>query len=168
MAIKVGAKATMEAITRGKRFLFVLQSCSLYTLFILYRGCRGFAIILPSLFRQWYTRLLGVIETPFDDDEEEEGVKSSVDGGGMIHGRGGTVSWQSRITVFVLTWFLILSYILHGALRVGGTLVQTMLQTNSVTGSFLQAANEQEANEARLTRLTERLAKRQTIPSTGM
>lgn len=128
------------AETKGKKFLFALQSCVLYALFIVYRGCRGFVAVLPPVARQVYSKLEHSVEpSPFE----------------VAPKKSENVSWETRVTVLVLTGVLTASYVLRGGIRVVKKLFGTVFNTSNIPGSFAAAADEQEANEHMIMRFAD-------------
>jgi hypothetical protein len=129
------------ATSKGKKALMIVQSCFLYSLFILYRGYRGFFVILPAVFRQVYNKLQTAVDAPFVEGNR---------------GDNEPMPWQSRVTVSVLAAVLTASYVLGGAFRVVQTFFRTIAKTSDVSGSFAAAADAQEINEDKILRMTKK------------
>lgn len=129
-----------QAPSRLRKFLLRTKACLLYSLFILYRGYRGFFVIIPAVFREVYLKLESAVEpSPFDATESN------------------AVKWQTRITVAIMATVLTASYILGGFLRVMMKLGKTIFQTSDIAHSFEEAAKEQEVNEDRVVRLAQKM-----------
>ena len=149
-AVKAGAKMA-RSDKKFTKFVYLLQSCMFYSLFILYRGYRGFFVILPAVFREVYRKLeTAVDDRPFLDDNEGGGIRAEDD----INPATGKVRWRTRVTVSVLASIVTVSYVLGGAIRVLSRLFTSLIQTSNVSGSFAAAAMEQEANESKIMRMT--------------
>jgi len=155
-AVKAGAKVA-RSDKKFTKFVYLLQSCMFYSLFILYRGYRGFFVILPAVFREVYRKLeTAVDDRPFLDDDDDKN-----DGGGSIvadddiNPATGKVRWRTRVTVSVLASIVTVSYVLGGAIRVLSRLFTSLIQTSNVSGSFAAAAMEQEANESKILRIAQ-------------
>ncbi|GAX09862.1 hypothetical protein FisN_11Lh158 [Fistulifera solaris] len=129
-----------QAPSRWRKVLFRAQACALYSLFILYRGYRGFFVIIPAVFREVYLKL-----------------ESTVDPEPLRVTEANGVNWQTRITVAIMATVLTASYIVGGFLRVMMKLGKTLFQTSDIAHSFEEAAKEQEVNEDRVTRLAQKL-----------
>lgn len=129
-----------QAPSRLRKFLLRAQACLLYSLFILYRGYRGFFVIIPAVFREVYLKL-----------------EASVDPSPFGAAEANAVKWQTRITVAIMATVLTASYIVGGFLRVMTKLVKTIFQTSDIAHSFEEAASEQEVNEDRVKRLAQKM-----------
>jgi hypothetical protein len=148
-AIKASAKASLME-KKGKKILYVLETCGLYSLFILYRAYRGFFVLLPAVFREVYTRMSTAVNSPFEStDLEDSGDGYRQD----INPETGKLRWRTRLTVSFLAMIVTGSYVLGGAFRVLTMFVRTITQTSSVSGSFAAAADEQESNEDKIMRM---------------
>ena len=147
-AVKARAKASMVD-QKSKKVLYLLETCGLYSLFILYRSYRGFFVILPAVFREVYSKMSKVVDTPF-----ETAVAQNSSGAQDVDPETGKIRWRTRITVSFLAAVVTASYVISGAVRVLVMFFRTITQTSSVTGSFAAAADEQESNEGKILRLT--------------
>jgi hypothetical protein len=128
-----------QAETRSKKLRYALQSSCYYMLFILYRGYRGFFVLLPAVFRTVYAKL----QAAMDDDLA---LDTSVDA-------PSTTPWRTRITVTVLATIVTFSYVLGGVLRVATKFFRTIVKTTSVPGSFEAAVEEIIQQEDKLRRI---------------
>ena len=105
------------AATQGgmlKSILYSMKSNMLWMLYIVYRGYRGFFVILPAVFREVFRQL------------EESNV--AVDAFGESDNQVATeqqppTRLRTRFTVSILSAILTLSYVVSGAVRVMGKLV---------------------------------------------
>jgi hypothetical protein len=148
-AVKASAKASLVE-KKGKKILYVLETCGLYSLFILYRAYRGFFVLLPAVFREVYSRMSATVDSPFESaDLENSGGGNRQD----INPETGKLRWRTRITVSLLAMIVTASYVIGGALRVLTMFARTITQTSSVSGSFAAAADEQESNEDKIMRM---------------
>jgi hypothetical protein len=149
-AVKASAKASLME-KKGKKILYVLETCGLYSLFILYRAYRGFFVLLPAVFREVYSRMSTTVNSsPFDSTELED----SGDGYRQdINPETGNLRWRTRLTVSLLAMIVTASYVIGGAFRVLTMFARTITQTSSVSGSFAAAADEQESNEDKIMRM---------------
>lgn len=150
-AVHANAKGTLSETRRG-RFRYTLQSCALWTLFIVYRAYRGFFVIAPAVFRATFQKLQTVVDdAPFDDQYFSLSSSLSSSRGDV---RNKTKApWRTRLTVSVLAAIVTVSYLLGGALRVLRHLLQSSWSNRDVPRSLQAAASEQERNEAKLLRL---------------
>lgn len=91
--------------------LYSIKSNILWMLYIVYRGYRGFFVILPAVFREVFRQLeeSNVAMDAFDEDE---------DGGAAVEQK--SMRLRTRVTISVLSGILTLSYVVSGALRVLG------------------------------------------------
>ena len=143
-AVLANAKASL-AESKSARFFYTVKSCACFALFILYRAYRGFFIIAPAVFRAARDKLETVVdEAPFEDrlyysSSSTESLQNK--------------NWKTRITVSVLAVIVTTSYLLGGAVRVVGKLIQSGLASRDGPRSWHDAAAEQERNEAKLLRL---------------
>jgi hypothetical protein len=148
-AVKASAKASLVE-KKGKKILYVLETCGLYSLFILYRAYRGFFVLLPAVFREVYSRMSAAVDSPFESTDIE------TSGGGYrqdINPETGKLRWRTRLTVSLLAMIVTGSYVIGGGLRVLAMFARTITQTSSVSGSFAAAADEQESNEDKIMRM---------------
>jgi hypothetical protein len=146
-AVKASAKASLME-KKSKKILYVLETCGLYSLFIVYRAYRGFFVVLPAVFRQVYSRMSSTVDSPFESTALENS-----NAGDDINPETGQVRWRTRITVALLASIVTASYVIGGAMRVATRFVKTITQTSSVSGSFAAAADEQESNEDKIMRM---------------
>jgi hypothetical protein len=138
-AAKASAKSTLVE-GRWPKLRYHLQSCILYSLFIVYRAYRGFFVILPAVFRETFRKMETVVDgNPFDD------------AGPDIIRFGGPprTTWRTRVTVSVLAVVVTASYVLGGFLRVMMAMIRGA-QHGNIPQSFADAASVQERNEKML------------------
>jgi hypothetical protein len=148
-AVKASARASLVE-KKGKKILYVLETCGLYSLFILYRAYRGFFVLLPAVFREVYSRMSATVDSPFEStDLENSGGGSRQD----INPETGKLRWRTRLTVSLLAMIVTASYVIGGAMRVLAMFARTITKTSSVSGSFAAAADEQESNEDKIMRM---------------
>lgn len=144
------------AETRGRKVKFLVQTCLLYTGFILYRAYRGFFVILPAVFRKVYQTLERAVDSaPFDNgDVPSTSVsrKSDNDENDDINPETGKVRWRTRVTVSILASIVTASYVVGGAIRVASRFTRNLLSTSNVSESLQAAAEEQEENETKIMR----------------
>jgi hypothetical protein len=143
------------AESKGRKLRYLLQTCLLYTAFIVYRAYRGFFVILPAVFRSVYVRLERAVEAaPFEDSSSasSSAAASLDDDSDDINPETGKVRWRTRVTVSVLASIVTASYVLGGAARVLGRFVSSLAETSSVPESFQAAAAQQEVNESKILR----------------
>mmetsp|Transcript_27127 Transcript_27127/g.57254 ORF Transcript_27127/g.57254 Transcript_27127/m.57254 type:complete len:310 (-) Transcript_27127:53-982(-) len=133
---------------RVKSILCRMQANILWMLYILYRGYRGFFVILPAVFREVYRQLeeSDLVVDVYGDENSEEGNGQAVKG----EQQQPPMRSRTRITISVLSGMLTLSYVVSGALRVLGKFIKTFTNTTSVESSFEAAAEEVAVNEDKL------------------
>lgn len=116
----IDAKSTKNvngSSSEGNLFASVLYSIKsnvLWMLYIIYRGYRGFFVILPAVFREVFRQLKesNVAIDAFGDEQREEMGVNPVDQKSM--------RLRTRVTISVLSGILTLSYVISGAFRVLG------------------------------------------------
>lgn len=88
-------------------------------MYIIYRGYRGFFVILPAVFKEVYRQLeeSDLVMDAYGDEEEEDGGSSR--GGGEV-GEKKPLRLRTRITTSILTSILTMSYVVSGGIRVLG------------------------------------------------
>jgi hypothetical protein len=144
-----------QATKMNRRIGLKAKACLYWTLYIGYRGYRGFFVILPAVFREVYRKIETAVDfRVLDDDEDVSSADTSARGPLDVNPTTGKVRWRTRITVSVLAGFVTLSYVVGGLARVVMKFVKTMLRTSSLLNSFSVAAEEVEGNESRLMRLS--------------
>ncbi|KAL7521288.1 hypothetical protein ACHAWX_005958 [Stephanocyclus meneghinianus] len=128
-----------------RSILYAMKSNVLWMLYILYRGYRGFFVILPAVFREVFRKLeeSNLVVDAFDEDNTNNVSNSS---------QHQPMRLRTRITVSVLSGILTLSYVISGAFRVLGKFMKTFTTTTSVEESLHAAADEVELNEDKLRR----------------
>jgi hypothetical protein len=141
-AQKASANA-YQTDSKGKKVMYTLQTCVYYLAFIIFRGYRGFFVLLPAVFRQVYARLENAMDYELDEDDQIIATSSS---------SSTKAKWRTKITVSLLAGIVTASYVVGGMLRVFGKFLRTMTQTSSVKGSFEAAADQVEQNETRIRR----------------
>lgn len=115
-----------------KATFYSLKSNILWIFYILYRGYRGFFVILPAVFREVFRQLeeSNLVVDAFDDDSNDDGdsnnngerefkVNSNSAGGDLVSQQQ-PMRLRTRVTITVLSSVLTLSYVVSGALRVLG------------------------------------------------
>eukprot|EP00578_Thalassiosira_sp_NH16_P020387 CAMPEP_0181092848 /NCGR_PEP_ID=MMETSP1071-20121207/9131_1 /TAXON_ID=35127 /ORGANISM="Thalassiosira sp., Strain NH16" /LENGTH=292 /DNA_ID=CAMNT_0023175043 /DNA_START=247 /DNA_END=1125 /DNA_ORIENTATION=- len=126
---------------RIKTILCKLQANVLWVLYIIYRGYRGFFVILPGVFREVHRQLSesDLVADPYngDDDVNADAEQDST-------------KLRTRITVSVLSMVLTGSYVVTGLLRVLGKFIKTFTSTTSVESSLEAAADEMAENDDKL------------------
>jgi hypothetical protein len=111
---------------RVKSVLCKLQANMLWVLYILYRGYRGFFVILPAVFREVYRKLdeSDLVVDVYGDEELEEreyAVNENAGGGNSpLQQLREPMRLRTRITISILSIMLTLSYVVSGGLRVLG------------------------------------------------
>jgi len=123
--------------------------------YIIYRGYRGFFVILPAVFKEVYRQLdesslvIDVYGDDSNDNEEKEyAVNSNADNKQQEEQQ--PIRWRTRLTISVLSAMLTLSYVVSGALRVLGSFIKSFTNTLSVESSLEAAADEVAINEDKL------------------
>ncbi len=86
-------------------------------MYIIYRGYRGFFVILPAVFKEVYRQLeeSDLVMDAYGDEEVEDGGSS----GGEV-GEKKPLRLRTRITTSILTSILTMSYVVSGGIRVIG------------------------------------------------
>ena len=122
-----GANAKKVQKSKLKAILYKLQSNILWMAYILYRGYRGFFVILPAVFKEVYRQLEEsdlVVDVYGDEDEEEREYAVNANAG---QGKQQPpMKLRTRITISVLSMMLTLSYVVSGAFRVLGEIIQAL------------------------------------------
>jgi hypothetical protein len=113
------------ATGRVKSVLCKLQANLLWVLYILYRGYRGFFVILPAVFREAYRKLeeSDLVVDVYGDEEMEEreyAVNENSGGDSQLQQLRQPMRLRTRITISILSMMLTLSYVVSGGLRVLG------------------------------------------------
>jgi hypothetical protein len=113
---RVGNDVNGGSRDQGSMFrsiLYAMKSNVLWMLYILYRGYRGFFVILPAVFREVFRKLeeSNLVVDAFDEDDSNQVSNSS---------QHQPMRLRARITVSVLSGILTLSYVISGAFRVLG------------------------------------------------
>mmetsp|Transcript_17034 Transcript_17034/g.16458 ORF Transcript_17034/g.16458 Transcript_17034/m.16458 type:complete len:253 (-) Transcript_17034:346-1104(-) len=140
--------AAAEKDDKPKSVIFTLQSCALFSLFILYRGYRGFFVIIPEVFRQTYAKMKIAVQDPFDDEE----VASMTGDGNTTVKKHQPL--RTTVTVSVLTALVTASYIVSGLFKVVKMFLRTAWGTSSIETSFEAAADEMIETENRVSRIS--------------
>jgi len=138
-----------------KSITYSLKSSLLWMTYIIYRGYRGFFVILPAVFKEVYRQLdesslvIDVYGDDSNDNEEKEyAVNSNADNKQQEEQQ--PIRWRTRLTISVLSAMLTLSYVVSGALRVLGSFIKSFTNTLSVESSLEAAADEVAINEDKL------------------
>jgi hypothetical protein len=157
-AAKAASRATACTESRGKKILFLAQSCLLYTLFLLYRAYRGFFVILPAVFRETFRKLETAVDEPFDDGDSSSSERKQESNDDLLSTpEKGRVLIRTRVTVAFLASIVTAMYVFEGAFRVGYRWIRTLLESSGdVVRSFAAAVQQQEENESQITKLTKR------------
>jgi len=105
-----------------KSFMYRLQANVLWILYIIYRGYRGFFVILPAVFREVYRKLeeSELVVDVYGDEEEEEKEYAVNANAEQQQPRQQPMRLRTRVTISVLSGMLTLSYVVSGAFRVLG------------------------------------------------
>jgi len=113
--------------------------------YIIYRGYRGFFVILPAVFKEVYRQLdeSSLVIDVYGDDNDEVQEKSAQQ-------EQEPIRWRTRLTISVLSAMLTFSYVVSGALRVLGSFIKSFTNTLSVESSLEAAADEVAINEDKL------------------
>ena len=128
-----------------KSITYSLKSSLLWMTYIIYRGYRGFFVILPAVFKEVYRQLdeSSLVIDVYGDDNDEVQEKSAQQ-------EEQPIRWRTRLTISVLSAMLTLSYVVSGALRVLGSFIKSFTNTLSVESSLEAAADEVAINEDKL------------------
>jgi len=162
-----------DASVKKTQWLLKAKACLYWMLYIIYRGYRGFFIILPAVFRETYSKMETVVNYKLldDDDDNNNNNNDFVDLDNKatldvtsdvrknrnaldVNPSTGKVRWRTRITVSVLTGIVTMTYVLGGLWRVVMKFMKTIIKTASLSGSFSAAADEVEENEEKLKRVS--------------
>ena len=151
MALEAKKKSVIasENDDTSKSVLYTLQSCALFSLFILYRGYRGFFVIIPEVFRLTYAKMKATVEDPFEDNVEflsSDGLDTS----------SKRESLRTRITVSILSVIITASYVISGLFKVLLMFARTIWGTSSVKTSFEAAADEMMETENQVSKITKK------------
>lgn len=136
-----------------KSITYSLKSSLLWMTYIVYRGYRGFFVILPAVFKEVYRQLDEsslVIDVYGDDDNDNEEKEYAVNSNAEKQQQEQPIRWRTRLTISVLSAMLTLSYVVSGALRVLGSFIKSFTNTLSVESSLEAAADEVAINEDKL------------------
>lgn len=106
-----------------KSLLYSVKSNILWMLYIVYRGYRGFFVILPAVFKEVF-RQLEESNVAVDAFGDENGQEVSTASGQR------PMRLRTRVTISVLSSILTLSYVISGAMRVLGKTTEFCLQLN--------------------------------------
>ena len=105
------------AATQGgilKSLLYSMKSNMLWMLYIVYRGYRGFFVILPAVFREVFRQLeeSNVAVDAFGEGDSQVSIEQDP-----------PMRLRTRFTISILSAILTLSYVVSGSMRVMGKLV---------------------------------------------
>lgn len=142
-----------ESVGTVRSILLRIQANVLWMLYIIYRGYRGFFVILPAVFREVYRQLEEsdlAFDVYGDEDEEEREYAVNANANAAEQSSQHPMRLRTRITISVLSVMLTLSYVVSGALRVLGKFIKTFTSTTSMESSFEAAAEEVVVNEDKL------------------
>lgn len=130
-------RKSKETQLRSKRFGFALASSFYFVMFLLYRSYRGFFVLLPEIFRRVYDKLESTVGADLSLEEKQiPGVRP--------------VTWQTKITVFILASVVTCSYFIGGVFRIASKFIASIGRTSSVPESFGAAAREAVDHENRI------------------
>lgn len=152
----VGGEEKQQRIKRTSNFKSILcriQSNILWMLYILYRGYRGFFVLLPAVFREVYSQLNEsnlVVDVYGDEEMEEREYAVNANASPQKEQVQQPMKLRTRITISILSGILTMSYVISGALRVLGKFIKTFTTTTSFESSFEAAAEEVIDNENKL------------------
>lgn len=145
MAEAANGKAQSVTDNRTQKILYTAKSCLLYSAFILYRGYRGFFVILPAVFQQVYRKMDMVLNDPFYDESKD----SSVD----VQPKR-KVPLRTAVVVSFVSLLVTLSYAVTGAYKVLAKFIGTATRTSAVEPAFQAAADEILTNEGKILKMT--------------
>lgn len=114
---------SMKRTSNFKSILCRIQSNVFWLLYILYRGYRGFFVILPAVFRAVYAQLNDsdlVVDIYGDEEMEEREYAVNANATSQKEQLQQPMKLRTRITISILSGILTLSYVVSGALRVLG------------------------------------------------
>ncbi|CAB9510883.1 expressed unknown protein [Seminavis robusta] len=156
-AQEVDIKAAQAS--KMKRKIGLKAKASLFwTLYMAYRGYRGFFVILPAVFSEVYRKMETAVDLRvLDDAPSSEGSD--------VNPETGKVRWRTKITVSALAGIVTLTYVVGGLARVFIKFAKTILRTSSLSGSLSAAAEEVEGNEGRLMRIGGQQQKEEQEPN---
>lgn len=114
-------KESGDSSGKVQSILYRIQANILWMLYIIYRGYRGFFVILPAVFREVYRKLeeSDLVVDVYGDDEVENGKEYAVNANADKKQKE-PMRLRTRITISVLSGMLTLSYVVSGLLRVLG------------------------------------------------
>lgn len=114
-------KGSGDRSGKVQSFLYRIQANILWMLYIVYRGYRGFFVILPAVFREVYRKLeeSDLVVDVYGDDEFDNGKEYAVNANAEKKQKE-PIRLRTRITISVLSAMLTLSYVVSGFLRVLG------------------------------------------------
>lgn len=135
-----------QAEKRSKKVLYSLQACCYYFLFMIYRGYRGFFVILPAVFREVYAKLRRAMDYDLEMQDEKTERQNET----------GRVQWRTRITVAIIASIVTFSFVLGGFLRVVTSFFRTIALTSSFPASFEAATEELLESEQRIDRIAKK------------
>ena len=136
-----------QAETWTDQLLLTLQICLYYTLFMIYRGYRGFFVLLPAVFRQVYARLETAVDYELADYDDTTGAVVNGSSSSEENSVPKKTKWRTRITVSILAAVVTVQYVVSGLLRLAWKFVQALVNTKSVPQSFAAASKQVEKNE---------------------
>lgn len=112
---------------RTKSILCRVQANILWILYIIYRGYRGFFVILPAVFREVYRQLeeSDLVVDVYGDEEEDEKDYAVND-----QQEKEPMRLRTRITISVLSGILTLSYVVSGLMLVLGEMFAVFVRTD--------------------------------------
>ena len=130
-------RKSKETQLRSKRFGFALVATFYFIMFLFYRAYRGFFVLLPEIFRRVYDKLESTVGVDLSLEDKQVAGASSV-------------TWQTKLTVFILATVVTCSYFIGGAFRIASKFIGSIGRTSSVPESFGAAAKEAVDHENRI------------------
>jgi hypothetical protein len=130
------------------KYRYYAQACLYYTLFLIYRAYRGFFIILPAVFRETFRKLQNTIDdTPFEASETTTAT-ANADNDTLSSEK--PMSIRTRITISIISAFVLGTYVIGGAIRVTTSMVRSIMNGSNLIQSLQNAIQIQERNELSL------------------
>jgi len=148
MAIQAKEKSAAAVNDKFMSIMYTFKACVLFTLFGLYRGYRGFFVLLPAVFRSVYAKMETSVQAPFVDDDDLDERNRDIDPA------TGNVRFRTRFTVSILSMIVTASYVITGLWKVLLTFFKTITSTSSIKDSFEAAADQVLANEEKIEKMT--------------
>jgi hypothetical protein len=151
------SRVTPTIITNNiKSLLHKLEAIALWIAYIIYRGYRGFFVLLPAVFREVYRQLessdldLDVYDDDDDNDNDDRLAIVATTSNAIINDQQQqqqSMKLRTRLTISILSIMVTFTYVLSGGLRVVGKFIKTFTNTTSIESSLEAAADEVVSNE---------------------